>query len=240
MGRVGDLDTLRAAVSLVALGRYGYAAATNPALEAYQALKGSPRAELHAELIAMARDGTPAARVYGALLVGAEDERLGRRLLEAMLGSDAECTLAQGGCTMIGETLDEVAAFLLGREPTPAVVGPRRLRREVESMASAPGYIAPDWRGKHRNGWAESFAHLLGRHDLALARAEIEALAASQPPAALYGATLLARLDPARGRARLVELTGVSGTVRLLFSDRDEASVAEVARALLDRIARGE
>jgi hypothetical protein len=39
---------------------------------------------------------------------------LGDELLRAMRGSKEPCTLAPGGCTIIGETLDQVASSLLG------------------------------------------------------------------------------------------------------------------------------
>ena len=200
---------LKAADSHVAVAAAGYAAVVTDEAAAYLELTREPLVHeipaLMPELVATARSpGASAPRVYAALIAGHADSALSTALLEGMRGSVEPCEYAGGGCMIIGETLDQVVASLLDVSPDPAIVARLELARTVDSFRHAPVWTEPYTDGPH--SWGRSFGELLQREDLALEIDAIEEMSRMPAPAGLYGAILLCKLDPGRGRAALARL----------------------------------
>lgn len=234
-------SVLRQAEHLVVLGPVGAAAQLSDAARAYMALE---RTEVQPELIALrdelvatasAAEAPTAARIYAALLLRRVDPSRADALLQAMRGSTQPCRYAPGGCSIYGETLDEVASAVLGVPPSAEIVEPRRLAEDLSALAYAPVWVEPDPHST--NGWARSFAGLLEHDALPTMVQAVERLADAAVPGAIYGAILLSRIDPERALARLDALGQSSERVRVpprgwwhKLTGGGSAAVADVAR----------
>ena len=100
----------------VSLGPYGVVAAVDEEWVAFKALRGAAiLASLRPELESMVAGGSPAARVYAALLLQPIDEDAGTAALESMVDSLETCRVAPGGCMAPPfSRLGSVAIYLLG------------------------------------------------------------------------------------------------------------------------------
>jgi len=101
----------------VELGPVGFAAVVTETCQAYRDLVADPESltALRTEITDLARSGSPAARIYAALLIGEIDRADGTALLDAMSTSEELCDLALGGCTVMSSSVGDAVARLLGR-----------------------------------------------------------------------------------------------------------------------------
>ncbi|KYF59345.1 hypothetical protein BE08_07395 [Sorangium cellulosum] len=150
-------DVLANAAS-VSLGRVGYAAVLPPEAIAYEQarrLAGSALPELE-RLLA---HGTPAGRMYAAMLLDLTDRDRGRRAWESLRSVHARVSVAPGGCVMYSALVSDFAESVLTR-------GVLEAYRPLPLPGPAPPDPAPaaaDARGPGRiERWSRGVVELVG------------------------------------------------------------------------------
>ncbi len=113
------LAVLARAEKSVELGPTGFAAVVTETCQAYRDLAADPAAlaAMSSEIMALARSGPCAARIYAALLWREIDCEAGIAALASMSASKEPLDLALGGCTVMSSSVGEAVAHLLRRSP---------------------------------------------------------------------------------------------------------------------------
>jgi hypothetical protein len=229
-----QLAVLASAESAVELGPVGVAAVVTDACRAYRALAQDRDAvaRLEPELVAMTREGSPAAIIYAALLL-----RGAGRDVTPLLAPHADdrrpCTVFPGGCTGMTHWLCEATRWAASGQHWSH---PERiLAHELDNLQLARWFELPSAevleaaRGQLRRdgrlavgNWTFTFAELfVSRGRIGMARARLAELLAHRAPAVrLYAALLVREVDRAAGERALAVLAASTDQVERLSPTR--------------------
>src|SRR5436853_18000 len=108
-----QLAVLRTATTSIELGPMGYAAVVTDACPAFRALEADREAlaQLELDLVAVTRDGSPAAILYAALLLRELDRDVAP-LLEPYRDDRRPCKVSPGGCTSMMYSMADAARWV--------------------------------------------------------------------------------------------------------------------------------
>lgn len=220
----------------VSLGAYGYTARIDDNYAAYCELRSTPEAlrALRPAVEALVEGGSPAARIYAALLLRSIDEAAGVAALESMVDALDACGFTTGGCTggMGGARLGLIALHLLGDRRRSLAT----LHAQLDALAKIRDRLPLDTDEPLLLPHLDAIAGH-SPHQLEQARDRIEAILDGDRPAARVLAALALRmLDPDAGQRALCQLATDRTELWLEAGDNGEVylTAGEFVRRFID------